>query len=111
MLPHPAHVVAGSLQWLEFAELLRRCDAVFCMDSGPRHLSNAVGTPVAFARNLAFADIEAGEYCANETDLTTLAGDRTAVDVDTLMRPAPVATAATVLLGMLGRGRSDAGDG
>ena len=105
MLPHPAHVVAGSLQWLEFAEVLRRCDAMFCMDSGPRHLANAVGTPVAFARNLAFANVEAGAYCANETDLATIADDRTAVDVDASMRPASIAAAAALLLGMLGRGR------
>ena len=105
-LPTAAHVVAGSLQWLEFAEVLRRCDALFCMDSGPRHLANAVGTPVAFARNLAFADVEAGEYCANETDLTAVvAGASGAVDVESLMRPASVTRAADLLLGMLERGR------
>ena len=106
MLPDPVHVVAGSLQWLEFAELLRRCDAVFCMDSGPRHLANAVGTPVAFARNLAFSDVEAGKYCANETDLAAIADDHVALDVDSFMRAAAVAASTALLLGMLGRGLS-----
>ncbi|MEO7043436.1 MAG: hypothetical protein ABI035_14330, partial [Gemmatimonadaceae bacterium] len=49
--------------------LLRRCSVHFCMDSGPRHLANAVGTPVVFTRNLAVRASEAGTYCPTEVDV------------------------------------------
>ncbi|MEO7041065.1 MAG: glycosyltransferase family 9 protein, partial [Gemmatimonadaceae bacterium] len=55
-------VSAGGLSLLGFAALLRRCSVHFCMDSGPRHLANAVGTPVVFTRNLAVRASEAGTY-------------------------------------------------
>jgi len=38
------------------------------MDSGPRHIANAVSTPVVFGRNLIFSRVEAGRYCENEID-------------------------------------------
>ena len=68
-VPSQVHVVAGELTWPAFAEVLRQCDVLLATDSGPRHLANAVGTPVAFARNLSFWRIETGVYCATELDL------------------------------------------
>lgn len=68
-LSAPARVVAGELGWLEFAEVLQRCSALLTADSGPRHIANAVGTPVLFARNLSFSRVEAGTYCIGEHDI------------------------------------------
>lgn len=65
-------VLAGSLPLRAFAAFLRRCDLVFAQDSAPRHLANAVGTPVAFLRNLAVSRIESGVYCQGERDLAPL---------------------------------------
>lgn len=62
-------VSAGALSLLGFASLLSRCSVHFCMDSGPRHLANAVGTPVVFTRNLAVRASEAGTYCPTEIDV------------------------------------------
>lgn len=64
-----SRVSAGGLSLLGFAALLRRCSVHFCMDSGPRHLANAVGTPVVFTRNLAVRASEAGAYCPTEIDV------------------------------------------
>ncbi len=36
--------LAGKLSLTESAELLRRCDLLLCVDSGPQHLAAAVGT-------------------------------------------------------------------
>lgn len=65
------HVVvsAGTLTLRGFAAFLARCSIHFCMDSGPRHLANAVGIPVVFARNLAVRAAEAGAYCRTELDV------------------------------------------
>jgi ADP-heptose:LPS heptosyltransferase len=68
-VPSRVHVVAGTLDLLSFAEALRQCDVLLATDSGPRHLANAVDTPVAFMRNLAVSRVETGAYCANELDL------------------------------------------
>jgi len=88
-LPSVVDVSAGKLGWLDFACVLRRCDALLAMDSGPRHMANAVGTPVAFVRNLATSRIEAGAYCENEVDLAPLASEylapRQAADVASRM--------------------------
>lgn len=107
-LPVPVHVVAGELAWLEFAEVLRQCDALLTMDSGPRHLANAVGTPVAFARNLAFARVEAGAYCANEIDLAPAEAEgMTDREIQDLVRSTSVVErAAEVLLNLVSRPRA-----
>ncbi len=68
-LPFPARILAGEANILTFAAFLRRCSALLTLDSGPRHIGNAMGIPVIFARNLAHSRIEAGRYCASETDL------------------------------------------
>jgi ADP-heptose:LPS heptosyltransferase len=68
-LSFPVHVIDKPLGLLAFAELLRRSSAVVCLDSGPRHLGNAVGAPVLFLRNLSQSLIETGKYCETEIDL------------------------------------------
>lgn len=62
------YVAAGDLSLRGFGAFLRECTALFTLDSGPRHLGNAVGTRVLFARNMSHSQVEAGKYCATETD-------------------------------------------
>lgn len=62
-------VIAGKLSLRGFAAMLERSNAVFTLDSGPRHIGNAVGTPVIFARNMSHSQVEAGKYCDTETDI------------------------------------------
>ena len=62
-------VIAGTLSLRGFAALLERSATVFTLDSGPRHIGNAVGTHVIFARNLSHSQVEAGQYCGTETDI------------------------------------------
>jgi ADP-heptose:LPS heptosyltransferase len=63
-------VMAGRLGLLGLAAMLQRCDALLCPDSGPRHIANAVGTPVVFLRSLSVSQDEAGVYCDTETDVS-----------------------------------------
>jgi ADP-heptose:LPS heptosyltransferase len=63
------YVAAGDLSLRGFGAFLRECTALFTLDSGPRHLGNAVGTRVLFARNMGHSQVEAGKYCATETDI------------------------------------------
>jgi ADP-heptose:LPS heptosyltransferase len=65
----PCHVLAGTLRLRALAAFLSRCDGLLAADSGPRHIANAVGTPVAFIRSLSAQRIESGRYTANEIDL------------------------------------------
>ena len=60
---------------------MKRCSLVFCPDSGPRHIANAVGTPVVFVRNLFSDRVETGSYCSNEWDLAA------GLDFDAVQRP------------------------
>ncbi|MDQ3198588.1 MAG: hypothetical protein M3Q46_05260, partial [Verrucomicrobiota bacterium] len=64
-----AQVAAGKLGLLPLVSFLRRCSAVFCTDSGPRHLANAAGVPPIYYRNISFSKVEAGSYCEGEVDL------------------------------------------
>ncbi|MEP6620174.1 MAG: glycosyltransferase family 9 protein [bacterium] len=103
-IPSPTHVVSGQLDWLAFAEALRRCDVLLAMDSGPRHLANAVGTPVLFARNLSFSSIEAGRYCANEVDLAPQGAEYMSRDaIEALVRTISVRDSAAQLVGLMSR--------
>ncbi len=68
--PLEARIICGRLSLLGLVAFLRGCDAVFTTDSGPRHLTNAAGTPVYFIRNLAFDPVEAGAYCETDNDLS-----------------------------------------
>lgn len=60
---------AGSLPLMVLVECLRQARFVLTTDSGPRHLANAAGTPVAFPRNIFFHPREAGCYLTSELDL------------------------------------------
>ena len=68
-LPFDVRVLAGDASLLEFAAFLQKCSALLTLDSGPRHIGNAMGIPVLFARNLSHSMIEAGQYCETEIDL------------------------------------------
>jgi ADP-heptose:LPS heptosyltransferase len=68
--PVRSHVLAGRLGLAAFGAFLRRCTVLLATDSGPRHIANAVGTPVAFVRNLGASRVETGAYCANEIDVS-----------------------------------------
>lgn len=77
----PAVITAGELSIRGLASLMKRCSLVFCPDSGPRHIANAVGTPVVFVRNLFSDRVETGSYCSNEWDLAA------GLDFDAVQRP------------------------
>jgi ADP-heptose:LPS heptosyltransferase len=68
-LGFPSHIVAGALNIRAFGAFLNKCDALLTLDSGSRHIGNAVGIPVLFLRNPSVSHIESGAYCATETDL------------------------------------------
>jgi ADP-heptose:LPS heptosyltransferase len=61
-------VLAGTLPLKSFAGFLSRCMVVLAQDSAPRHMANAVGTPVVFLRNLSVSRVETGAYCDTEVD-------------------------------------------
>jgi ADP-heptose:LPS heptosyltransferase len=63
-----AAVLPGRLDLLSLGCFLRKCAVALCSDSGPRHLANAVRTPVVFVRNFAVGRIETGAYCETEVD-------------------------------------------
>ncbi|HEY4956133.1 MAG TPA: glycosyltransferase family 9 protein [Gemmatimonadaceae bacterium] len=64
----PCKVLPGALNLRALAAFIEKCSAALVMDSGPRHIANAVSTPVVFGRNLIFSRVEAGRYCENEID-------------------------------------------
>jgi hypothetical protein len=68
-LSFDAKVLAGQLSVLGFAAFTGSCAALLSPDSGPRHLGNAMGTPVFFTRNLSQLAVETGKYCGSETDV------------------------------------------
>jgi ADP-heptose:LPS heptosyltransferase len=63
-------VMAGRLTLLGFAAFLSRCDALLASDSGPRHIANAVNTPVVFTRSLNVSRVEASAYCEGEIEVS-----------------------------------------
>lgn len=66
-LSFSSEIIAGKICLRALVALLAKCRVVLSSDSGPRHLSNAAGTPVVFVRNLWFSKDEAASYC-NETE-------------------------------------------
>lgn len=68
-LSFPARVLSQPLGLRAFTAFLSRCSVLLTLDSGPRHLGNAAGIPVLFARNLSHSRVEAGKYCETEIDL------------------------------------------
>jgi len=81
-------VMAGRLDLLGFAAFLSRCDALLASDSGPRHLANAVKTPVVFTRSLNVSRIEASAYCDGETEVSP--------DGEFLSQPAQIRALSTL---------------
>jgi ADP-heptose:LPS heptosyltransferase len=69
--PHEKSIIAGKLDILGFAAFLARCNALLTLDSGPRHIANAVGTRVLFTRNMSSSQVETGAYCDSEIDVST----------------------------------------
>jgi ADP-heptose:LPS heptosyltransferase len=64
----PCKLLVGTLNLRALAAFIQKCSAAIVMDSGPRHIANAVSTPLVFGRNLIFSRVEAGRYCENEID-------------------------------------------
>ena len=92
------YVAAGDLSLRGFGAFLRECTALFTLDSGPRHLGNAVGTKVLFARNMSHSHIEAGKYCATETDLAPEGEYLSDAEIQRLAANTPVADFARGLI-------------
>ncbi|HSY82243.1 MAG TPA: glycosyltransferase family 9 protein [Gemmatimonadaceae bacterium] len=65
----PSRVLAGRLGLRALGVFLSRCDGLLAADSGPRHIANAVRTPVVFIRSLSASRAESGQYSDNEIDL------------------------------------------
>jgi ADP-heptose:LPS heptosyltransferase len=61
-------LLPGTLNIRALAAFVGKCSAALVMDSGPRHIANAVSTPVVFGRNLTSSRVETGRYCDNEID-------------------------------------------
>ncbi len=101
-------VMAGEVSLRGFAALLTHCAALFSLDSGPRHIANAVGTPVVFARNLWASAVETGKYCDNETDIVPPGEYLTEEQIADLAALTPVAAAAKVLASTVAAGASRA---
>lgn len=86
-LPASTVINAGHLSLLALTSFLRRCRAVLSADSGPRHLANAVNTPVVFVRNPLSNPIETGVYCLTEHDCADIASeDRVLFVTDSLLK-------------------------
>jgi ADP-heptose:LPS heptosyltransferase len=68
-LAFQTHVLAGAFSIREFAAFLKKCKALLTLDSGARHVGNAVSTPVFFLHNPSVSQVETGRYCDNEIDL------------------------------------------
>jgi ADP-heptose:LPS heptosyltransferase len=64
----PGKLLPGTLNIRALAAFVGKCSAALVMDSGPRHIANAVSTPVVFGRNLTSSRVETGRYCDNEID-------------------------------------------
>lgn len=99
--PYPSKVLAGRATVLTFAAFLKRCTALLTLDSGPRHIGNAIGLPVIFARNMAQYRIETGKYCETETDLGPAAECLSAEETERVTRSQPIGLLAETLLSRL----------
>jgi ADP-heptose:LPS heptosyltransferase len=98
---HPARVLAGGARLLTFAAFLKRCSAILTLDSGPRHIGNAMGVPVLFTRNLSHSMKEAGAYCETETDLAPPVEYLNDTETDRVAQSQPVGLLADKLLANL----------
>lgn len=100
-LRYPCHILAGEAGLLAFAAFLGKCAALLTLDSGPRHIGNAMGIPVLFARNLSHSMVEAGAYCDTEIDLAPALEYLDDVETDRVARSQPVGLLADKLLDVL----------
>ena len=100
-LPFDVRVLAGQTSVLELAAFLGQCSALLTLDSGPRHLGNAAGIPVFFARNLSHSMIEAGRYCETETDLAPPVEYLDDTEVERVARAQPVGMLAAKIVATL----------
>jgi ADP-heptose:LPS heptosyltransferase len=99
--PFPSKVLAGETGLLTFAAFLGRCSALLTLDSGPRHIGNAMGVPVIFARNLSHSLVEAGKYCDTETDLAPSVEYLSVEEIERVTRAQPIGLLAQTLLSQL----------
>ncbi|MEO8576768.1 MAG: glycosyltransferase family 9 protein [Gemmatimonadales bacterium] len=90
-----AVVIAGELTVPALAAFLRRCALLLSLDSGPRHLGNAAGIPVFFARNMSHSQSEAGAYCETETDIAPPGEYLSDVEIAAIARDLPVGEIVT----------------
>lgn len=97
-LPFDVRVLAGEASLLDFAAFLQKCSAILTLDSGPRHIGNALGIPVLFARNLSHSMIEAGRYCETEIDLAPPVEYLDDAEVERVARAQPVGLLADRLV-------------
>jgi heptosyltransferase II len=97
-LPFDVRVLAGETSILEFAAFLQKCTLLLTLDSGPRHIGNAVGIPVLFARNLSHSMVEAGKYCETENDLAPPVEYLEDDEVDRVARAQPAGMLADKLV-------------
>lgn len=96
-----SRISAGILNVRALAAFLARCAFALTQDSGPRHIANAAGIPVAFFRNLAVPRVETGVYCETETDLSPpdeLVGAKKASRLYEAIDPAGVAATISLLI-------------
>jgi ADP-heptose:LPS heptosyltransferase len=103
VLGFPARVMAGALGLRAFTAFLARCVALVTLDTGPRHLGNAAGVPVLFARNLSHSRIEAGPYAPTEIDLAPAVEYLTEPEIAATVAHIPPLVTARSLLGVLAR--------
>ena len=107
-LSFPVHVLAGKLGLRAYAAFLARCSALLTLDSGPRHLGNAAGIPVLFARNLSHSRAEAGKYCATEIDLAPSVEYLSDEEARRVVAGIPVERTAGTLVDTLGADQREA---
>lgn len=102
-LEQPVRVIAGRLGLRALAAFLGRCAALLTLDTGPRHLANAAGIPVLFARNLSHSRVEAGAYCDSEIDVAPPLEYLSDAEIAAVAARTPPAAVAATLLGVLAR--------
>ncbi|CAN5142602.1 hypothetical protein BH23GEM2_BH23GEM2_23430 [soil metagenome] len=88
-------ILAGVLNVRAAAAVLHRCAALLSQDSGPRHIGNVAGIPVAFLRNVAVNPVETGRYLATELDLAPASVALDAHAASELVRREPAEQLAT----------------
>ena len=101
--PHEKSIVAGRLDLLSFAAFLGQCSALVTLDSGPRHLGNAMSIPVVFARNMSHSRVEAGAYCETETDIAPGGEYLTDQEIITAAANTPITRAVNKLIDIIPR--------